>query len=104
MVHPRNNTDAISEFISVYKLNPDQLLRITLDEEQAGQVCRSSVIKFPESGIIIRELFEYWLNLMDPPSRYFIKTLSFFVEDSKRAEKLKEFASKTSVSFYKLSK
>ena len=34
---------------------------------------------------------------MDPPSRYFVKTLSFFIEDSKRAEKLKEFASKTSV-------
>ena len=46
----------------------------------------------------MRELFEYWLNIMDPPSRYFLKTLSFFVSDPKRAEKLREFASKTSVS------
>jgi len=65
-------------------------------------VSLSSIIHFPgegkdEIGISIRELFEYWLNLMDPPSRYFIKTLSFFVSDSKRAEKLREFASKTSV-------
>jgi len=39
---------------------------------------------------------------MAPPSRYFVKTLSFFVEDEKRAEKLREFASKTSVSFIAL--
>ena len=60
----------------------------------------SSVIKFPAEGISVGELFEYWLNIMDPPSRYFLKTLSFFVNDPKKAEKLKEFASKTSVSWY----
>ena len=37
---------------------------------------------------------------MDPPSRYFVKTLSFFVGDEKRAEKLKEFASKTAVRIF----
>lgn len=46
----------------------------------------------------MQELCEYWLNLMEPPSRYFVKTLSFFIKDEKRAEKLREFASKTSVS------
>jgi hypothetical protein len=50
----------------------------------------------------VQELFESWLNLLDPPSRYFVKTLSFFVEDSKKAEKLKEFASKTSVSKFQV--
>ena len=59
---------------------------------------QSSVINFPDDGISVKELFESWLNLMEPPSRYFVKTLSHYVEEEKRAEKLKEFASKTSVS------
>lgn len=39
---------------------------------------------------------------MEPPSRYFLKTLSAFVDDEKRAEKLREFASKSSVSLLEM--
>ena len=56
------------------------------------------MIEFPAEGISVGELFEYWLNLMEPPSRYMLKTLSNFVEEEKRAEKLREFASKNAVS------
>ncbi|CDW72589.1 nadph-dependent diflavin oxidoreductase 1 [Stylonychia lemnae] len=97
MIQPKNNPKQIQEFIERYGLKPNQLLKIKVDLEQLGQICSTSVIQFPEEGIKVEELFEYWLNLMDPPSRYFVKILSFFVEDKQRAEKLKEFASKTSV-------
>ena len=56
------------------------------------------MIQFPAEGISVSDLFEYWLNIMEPPSRYMLKTLSSFVEDEKRAEKLREFASKNAVS------
>ena len=58
---------------------------------------QSSVIKFPTEGISVEELFERWLNLMEPPSRYFVQTLSSFVEEAKKNEKLREFASKNAV-------
>ena len=41
------------------------------------------------------ELFSYWLNMMEPPSRYFMHVLSFFAGDDIHKEKLKEFASKS---------
>ena len=99
MIQPRNNPAIIKEFIAKYNLKPTQLLKITVDPDQLGQVSQQSIIKFPEHGITVQELFEYWLNLMDPPSRYFCEVMSFFVEDKQRAEKLREFASKTSVSY-----
>ena len=55
------------------------------------------MIQFPSDGITAQELFEYWLNIMDPPSRYFCEVLSNFVEDKQKAEKLREFSSKTAV-------
>ena len=55
----------------------------------------SSICKFPEEGITILELFTYWINLMEPPSRYFMHVLSFFVKSDIHKEKLREFASKT---------
>ena len=41
------------------------------------------------------ELFEYWLNLLGSPTRYFYKVLSHFTDDETHREKLREFASKT---------
>ena len=41
------------------------------------------------------ELLTYWINLMEPPSRYFMHVLSFFVESDIHREKLQEFSSKT---------
>ena len=47
MVQPRNDPKVISELINRYSLHPDQILKIELDQEQSGQVCKSSVIHFP---------------------------------------------------------
>ena len=55
------------------------------------------MIKFPEEGITIQELFEYWLNVIEPPSRYFMEVLSYFVKDEQHISKLREFCSKTTV-------
>jgi hypothetical protein len=45
-------------------------------------------MQFPEDGITVFELFSYWINLMDPPSRYFMHVLSFFTDDAKQQKKL----------------
>ena len=52
-------------------------------------------MQFPDDGISILELFTYWINLMEPPSRYFMNVLSHFVEDDLHKDKLKEFCSQT---------
>lgn len=46
----------------------------------------------------MQELFEYWINILDPPNRYFVSVLSHFAPDPLHRDKLKEFASKTAVS------
>jgi len=57
-------------------------------------------LAFPDDGLTLLELFCFWINLMEPPSRYFMQVLSSFVEDDPNAEyshrqKLEEFSSKT---------
>ena len=46
------------------------------------------MLTFPPEGITILELFTYWINLMEPPSRYFMNVLSHFVDDEVHKEKL----------------
>jgi len=53
------------------------------------------LIAFPEEGITIYELFSYWINLMEPPSRYFMYVLSHFTDDEMLKGKLVEFSSKS---------
>lgn len=45
-----------------------------------------------------KQLFSSYLNLEEPPSRFFIQTLSHFCknEDERLVQKLEEFSSKTS--------
>ena len=81
MVQPKNNHEAISNFIKRLGYENDQLISIKLDLALTGQVSQSSLMKFPENGITIYELFSYWINLMEPASRYFMHVLSHFVKD-----------------------
>ena len=57
------------ELFKRYKLNINSYLKITIDPAQTGQVSKESLIQFPEEGISVFELFSYWLNLIEPPSR-----------------------------------
>lgn len=77
------------------KFEPTQLLKVVVRQDQLGQVSQSSVLSFPDSNLTVYELFSYWLNLMEPPSRYFMQVLQHFVTDEMHKEKLAEFASKT---------
>lgn len=95
MIQPKNNHEEITKFIERLGYKNEHLLSIKLDQSQTGQVSQSSVMKFPENGITIFELFSYWINLMEPPSRYFMYVLSHFVKDEIHKEKLIEFSSNT---------
>jgi sulfite reductase alpha subunit-like flavoprotein len=74
---------------------PDQLVKISVDEQQIGQLDQSSLLAFPDDGLTLLELFCFWINLMEPPSRYLMQVLSSFVEDDLHRQKLEEFSSKT---------
>ena len=95
MVQPKNNTEAVLDFIKDMHLKPNQLLKIQVLKQHLGQVSQSSVLSFPEKPLTVIELFSYWLNLMEPPSRYFMQVLQNFVDNEMHKEKLAEFASKT---------
>jgi sulfite reductase alpha subunit-like flavoprotein len=58
-----------------------------------SQISASSIIEFPEEGIRVDELFEYWLNINEPPSRYFFETLSYFAKNEMHAKRLLELSS-----------
>jgi sulfite reductase alpha subunit-like flavoprotein len=53
------------------------------------------LVQFPADGLSVFELFTYWINLMEPPSRHFMHVLSYFVSDSLHGDKLREFAAKS---------
>lgn len=95
MIQPKNDETEIREFIRRLGYKPEQVLKIDVDREQLGQLDQSSLLIFPEDGITILELFCYWINLMEPPSRYFMKVLSTVVKDELHRDKLLEFSSKT---------
>ena len=49
---------------------------------------------FPET-ILISDLFENWLSIDEPPSRYMLYLMSFFAKNPLHQEKLLEMFSKT---------
>ena len=51
-----------------------------MEQENLSQVSKSSILEFPDV-ITAEELFSYWLAIDEPPSRYFMEVLSFFVHD-----------------------
>ena len=82
MILPANDSQMVTEFLNLINLRPETLLRITVDPDQLGQVSASSLIKFPganEKPITAHELFTYWLNLSEAPSRHFCHILGTFL-------------------------
>ena len=95
MIQPKNDQQLVEEFIGKLGYDKEQVLRISVNQDQLGQVSQSNLLTFPEDGITILELLTYWINLMEPPSRYFMSVLSHFVDDQLHKEKLQEFCSQT---------
>ena len=105
MVLPRNTHEMVTEFLALIGLDAATLLKITINDSQRGQVTASSLIQFPERPISAYELFAYWLNLTEAPSRLFCQILGkYLLKDpatqgkparQMKAEKLIHFASKT---------
>ena len=89
---PRNNRKAIQEFLESQSLNPDDLLRISHNKEAVS----SSVPRTFPPLISAAELFEYWMDTLGVPNRYFFKAMASFTEDETRKEKLLLLSSKTS--------
>jgi len=81
----------IEGFLESQNLNPNDILRITPNSEA---VSSSLPQKFPKL-ISARELFEYWLNALGVPNRYFFKVMSHYTDDEVRQEKLLLLCSKT---------
>lgn len=69
MIQPKNDAAEVDQLIGRLGLHRNQLVKISIDESQSGQVSRQSLIQFPANSLTIFELFSYWLNLMAPPSR-----------------------------------
>ena len=94
MVQPRNDSVIVENFLKTLDIDPNAVVKITVNKDQLAQVSASSLLTFPEF-ISVNELFSYWLALLEPPSRYFMKVLSHFVDDPMHKAKLQEFSSKT---------
>lgn len=89
---PRNNPESISLFLESQNFNPDDMLRI---EVRTDSNCTSTPVKFPKL-ISVQELFEFWLDTLGVPNRYFFKVMAHFTEDEVRKEKLVLLSEKTS--------
>lgn len=89
---PQNNIEIIHSFLESAHLEPNDLLRIRPNPEA---ISSSIPMKFPML-ISATELFEYWLDTLGVPNRYFFKVLSHFTDDEVRREKLLILCSKTS--------
>ena len=89
---PRNDAEIVKNFLQEQGLEPDDLLKITINQDA---VSSSVPMHFPP---LIRadELFEYWLDTCGVPNRYFFKVLAYYTDDEVRKPKLLELWSKTS--------
>jgi sulfite reductase alpha subunit-like flavoprotein len=74
---PKNSENKALEIMSKYGLKPNDLLKITKNPECSSYVSKDSILNFPPI-ITAKELFEFWLNISEPPSRYFIEVLAHF--------------------------
>jgi sulfite reductase alpha subunit-like flavoprotein len=92
-VIPRNDPEAIKVFLESQGMNWDDLVRITPNLEATSS---SVATNFPKL-ISVEELFEYWLNTLGVPNRYFFKVMVKYTDDDEvREEKLVLMSSKTS--------
>jgi len=93
VILPRNDPVLCQELAKLLGYNYDDLIEITLNPEH-----KSKQHFFPKSIVSIRELFEFWLRVAEPPSRYFFKLLSYFTTDELHKEKLQELGRNTNES------
>ena len=63
------------------------MLKISVNPNQKSK--KKSISKM--KPISIKDLFEFWLNVMTPPTRYFFRILSYFSTDELHKQKLREF-------------
>ena len=80
MVQPQNNPALVSAFLHRIGLAPEAQLLITPDNKQLGQVSSASLMRFPDGPISAKELFSFWLNLSEPPTRYFCAVIGHFLQ------------------------
>ena len=90
-VLPRNDPDKVKDFLKSQNLKWNDLFRIESNKDSQSS---SLPLKFPLL-ISAQELFEYWLNTLGVPNRYFFKVLAHFTDDEIRKQKLALLSSKT---------
>jgi len=91
IVMPRNDPETCKKLAERLGYNYDQYVKITTNPNQKG-----GISPFPTEPILVKDLLEYWLNVMGPPTRYFFRILSYFTEDKLHMSKLKEFGDNSS--------
>jgi sulfite reductase alpha subunit-like flavoprotein len=82
MIQCQNHPALVSAFLNRIGLERDACLMISPNQEALGQVSSSSLIKFPPVPISAFELFSFWLNLSEPPSRHFCGVMGHFLADA----------------------
>lgn len=99
MIQSQNHPALVSAFLTRIGLAKETMLTITADPAATGQVSSASLIKFPTVPISAHELFSYWLNLSEPPTRHFCGVVGQFLEKAPgrmmQSQKMQHFASKT---------
>jgi len=88
---PRNDPEVCKKLAERLGYKYDQYVKISINPNQ-----KSKKNPFPKEPIQIRELLEYWLNLIEPPTRYFFRVLAYFTEDKLHKGKLREFGDNSS--------
>lgn len=99
MIQSQNHPALVSAFLNRVGLKRDTMLMISPDPAAMGQVSTASLIKFPSVPISAHELFSFWLNLSEPPTRHFCGLVGHFLGQTPgrqmQSDKLHHFASKT---------
>jgi len=88
---PRNDPDMCKKLADRLGYKYDQYVKLSINPNQ-----KSKKNPFPKEPIKISELFEYWLNLSEPPTRFFFRVLAYFTEDKLHKTKLREFGDNSS--------
>ena len=96
-MYPVNKPELIQNLIKRLKLQKEWqqgiLVRIKMDPD--GYLMRSPYPKV----VSIRELFERYLDIQTPPSRYFFSVASHFSTNPQHVEKLRILSSSTNQGF-----
>jgi sulfite reductase alpha subunit-like flavoprotein len=89
VVHPKNNYNSCKRLAELLGVELNSKIRITLNPLHSN-----AFSPFPKE-LTVLDLFENWLGIDNPPSRYMLFLMSFFAENPLHQEKLFEMSSKT---------